>query len=210
MITMTKEIMSNLIKQASAIKTDIIFIRCDGLVLGTDPYFSYLKTMQLPTTFDFQMCYISNDMNKFMKAMNEDVAISHFNFEKDNTILKSNDGPYMYINNPFNIFNIEQMCLRLNNYFNNPISYQNLDIRLEEDFENLSQLKSTEGMGMYKIQTENGKYILSVFKSLLSLTKKDKVELTIKDIDNVRFLSHFKITKSKTVEINVYIQNMIK
>lgn len=182
-----------LIEFAKVLKSEIVYI-IGNMIYGTDSSFTYLKQVEYENVLGITLCYVQHDMNNFIKASTLDIVY-------ENGILYSNveqidvTNP-VYANNMNNLFNAVNMISL------NPVVYHMDNIRGTEDFEYGIALKSTQGIYMYKINEE---YILSIFKNLLPINKKDSVSVTIRDIDNYRFISRFIISKPKKVTIQVDI-----
>ncbi len=179
-------------KYAKNLKADIVFIT-ENTIYGTDSSFSYLKTLSFINDINLNIIYIQKDMNNFIK-------------ESTNTILYSNNmiqsgTQNMIVNIPTYVMNFTELVDRVNHLLNFKHNLILDDIRGQEEFENLINLKSSQGMGLFRI---NG-YILTLFKNLLPVNKKDKVALSIRDIAEDRFLATFTVMKPKNVNISIFI-----
>ena len=182
-----------LIEFAKVLKSEIIYI-IGNMIYGTDSNFTYLKQVEYENVLEITLCYVQHDMNNFIKASTLDIVY-------ENGMLYSNV-EQIDVTNPIYANNINKLFNAVNMVSLNPIVYHMDNIRGIEDFEYGIALKSTQGIYMYKINEE---YILSIFKNLLPINKKDSVSITIRDIDNYRFISRFIIFKPKKVTIQVDI-----
>lgn len=182
-----------IIEYGKKLKSDIIYIN-NNIIYGTDTSFSYLKTLSVKNDIGLNILYIQKDMNNFIKDSTDTIIYS------DNTIQSVTS--YMVVNNPNYIVRFTNLIDQVQYLLN---FEQNLiigDVREYKGFESLINLKSTQGMGLFKAEG----YILTLFKNLLPINKNDRVGLTIRDISEDRFLATFSIMKSK--DINVFVNIM--
>lgn len=182
-----------LIEFAKVLKSDIVYV-IGNMIYGTDSSFTYLKQVEYENTLGISLCYVQHDMNNFIKASTLDIVY-------ENGMLYSNV-EQIDVTNPVYANNINNLFNAINMISTNPVVHHIDNIRGVEDFECGISLKSTQGIFMYKFNEE---YILSIFKNLLPVNKKDAVSITIRDIDNYRFISRFIISKPKKVNIQVDI-----
>jgi hypothetical protein len=61
-------------------------------------------------------------------------------------------------------------------------------------------LKKKDGIIKY---IHNNKFLITIFQGLLTVSKSDKIYLTIHEYDNVSFVAHFEVVKKKFV-VNVF------
>lgn len=181
-----------IIEYGKNLKSDIVYIN-GNIIYGTDSSFSYLKTLSLENDIGLNIIYIQKDMNNFIKDSTDTIIYS-------NNIIQSST-EYMIVNIPNYIMKFTNLIDRVQNLLNFEQSLLIDDIRGYTGFESLINLKSTQGMGLFKVEG----YILTLFKNLLPINKKDKVGLSIRNISEDRFLATFSIMKPKNVNIFVNI-----
>lgn len=183
-----------LIEFAKVLKSDIVYIS-GNIIYGTDEGFTYLKQIEFINTLNVTMCYKQSDMNNFIKLATLDIEYSN------NTLYSNIESVQVY--NEVYIKSILRLYTAINEIIFNNIPKINVEnVRDSNEFEQAIALKSSQGIGMYRVNEE---YVLAIFKSLLPINKKDKVSLLITDVDNYRFLSRFTISKPKNINILVDI-----
>ena len=183
-----------IIEIAKLLKSDIIYI-IGNTIYGTDSNFTYLKQMTFENTVGINICYEQKLMNDFIKLCTNTITL-------ENNSLMSNI-EVLYINNENHIRNIVNLNNKINQIVLN--NYNNLNVdnaRDNQEFENAISLKTAQGIGLYRVSEE---YILSIFKGLLPINKKDKTSLSIYDVDYNRFLTRFVISKPKNKVIIVNV-----
>lgn len=183
-----------IIEIAKLLKSDIIYI-IGNTIYGTDSNFTYLKQMTFENTLGINICYEQKLMNDFIKLCTNTITL-------ENNSLMSNI-EVLYVNNENHIRNIVNLNNKINQIVLN--NYNNLNVdnaRDNQEFENAISLKTAQGIGLYRISEE---YILSIFKGLLPINKKDKTSLSIYDVDYNRFLTRFVISKPKNKVIIVNV-----
>lgn len=184
----------DVVETAKSLKADIIYIK-GNTIYGVDDNFTYLKQMTFDNILGLEICYNQKLMNDFMKVCTNDIVI------QDNSILSNIET--LYINNQNYIKNILTLNNKINNILLSNINIMNIDtVRGNEQFESAISLKTSQGIGLYKV---NEQYIMSIFKGLLPINKPDKVSLSIYDVDNTRFLTRFVISKPKNKAIIVNV-----
>lgn len=77
-----------------------------------------------------------------------------------------------------------------------PVVYKCLED--DEDFKEVSSLKSKEGMKFYRVDN----FVMSIFYGLLKINKGDTVTIGIYEVDDMSFLSMFIINKKKFNIVN--------
>jgi len=194
---LNKQQLKELITEAKKIKSDIIYIRPDGNIYGTDINFFHLKS-STTSILGFELCYLSKDMDAFIKNI-DDIAVEKIIINGINMIAEN--GAVVQVLNPFSINEINNKIIRLSYMINNPIIYTNESLQEDDVFQSIISLKTSDGSTIYKIDYI---YMMSVFKTLLPINKGDKVLLNIIDIGQERFLSNFTVVKKKNVIINIY------
>ena len=151
--------------------------------------------MTFENTLGINICYEQKLMNDFIKLCTNTITL-------ENNSLMSNI-EVLYVNNENHIRNIVNLNNKINQIVLN--NYNNLNVdnaRDNQEFENAISLKTAQGIGLYRISEE---YILSIFKGLLPINKKDKTSLSIYDVDYNRFLTRFVISKPKNKVIIVNV-----
>lgn len=183
-----------IIEYAKCLKADIVYIT-GNYIYGTDISFSYFKHTIFNNDLNLNICYIQKDMNNFIKESTDTIYIDN-NYIMSNTVS-------LPINNPIYINEFNRLIHRINdiNSTNNPVLFID-DIRSNEQFEDSINLKSSQGIGLCRINEE---YIITLFKNLLPINKKDKVSLEIRDLLYNRFMSRFIISKPKNINIIIDI-----
>lgn len=183
------------------IKKDIIRINAN-VIMGTDLLFNSLSVICTDMTFcDYSESYIyrKNELAAFLKKSN--------NVEFKHDVLQNENGETFSLYNEYidsEIRNMYKNCLEVEK---NKILYQDLDIRNDIEFEKCIQLKSADGIRMYKIQNTFGlKFIISIFNGMLPVNKGDKVSLNIYDMGPYFYLCKFTVYKKKNVAIDCYYQ----
>lgn len=183
-----------IIEIAKLLKSDIIYI-IGNTIYGTDSNFTYLKQMTFENTLGINICYEQKLMNDFIKLCTNTITL-------ENNSLMSNI-EVLHINNQNHIRNIVELDNKINQIVLNNHNSMNVDnARDNEEFENAISLKTAQGIGLYRVSEE---YILSIFKGLLPINKKDKTSLSIYDVDYNRFLTRFVISKPKNKVIIVNV-----
>ena len=182
-----------LIEFAKVLKSDIIYI-VGNMIYGTDLNFTYLKQVEYENTLGITLCYKQHDMNNFIKASTLDIVY-------ENGLLCSNIEK-IDILNPVLANNMNNLFNAINNLSIQPVVHHIDNVRGVDEFEYAIALKSSQGISMYRISEQ---YILTLFKNLLPINKKDTVSLSIRDVDDYRFISRFIISKPKKVTIQVDI-----
>lgn len=184
----------DMIEYAKCLKADIVYIY-GNYIYGTDIGFSYLKQTMFNNELNLNICYIQKDMNNFMKEAT-DTIIFNSNMIASNTCVLS-------VNNPIHINSFNRLSTNVNEInFSTQPSLVIDDIRSNNEFEDSINLKASQGIGLCKVNEE---YIITLFKNLLPINKKDKVSLEIRDLVSDRFMSRFTINKPKNVSIMVDI-----
>ncbi len=175
---------------AKTLKCEIIKIS-NNCIYGTDCNFAHLKTI-----IDLDKLDIDLDIIFYIKDLAD--------LLKNNEFI--NDSQSIYIFNHLQIhyeFLDSFNKLIENVYFYSihiPTSYNNKDLKSNEDFIKINEMKSADGIGLLKLSND---YILTMFTGMLPVNKNDKLELLIKDIDEYRYLTEFIIDKKK-FKINAY------
>ena len=182
-----------IIEEAKVLKADIVFIS-GNTIYGTDSDFNYLKRTEFINDINLEIVYVQKDMVKFLKDATDTIIINDI-------VIQSNMINMLYVNNPTH----QLRFMRLINKVNELYSYNDTlfidNIRANNKFEEAINLKSTQGMKLCIVDN----YIISLFKNLLPINKKDVVSLSIKDISDTTFLSTFIIKKSASTSILVDI-----
>lgn len=183
-----------IIEIAKLLKSDIIYI-IGNTIFGTDSNFTYLKQMTFENTLGINICYEQKLMNDFIKLCTNTITL-------ENNSLMSNI-EVLYVNNENHIRNIVNLNNKINQIVLNNHNSMNVDnARDNQEFENAISLKTAQGIGLYRVSED---YILSIFKGLLPINKKDKTSLSIYDVDYNRFLTRFVISKPKNKVIIVNV-----
>lgn len=183
------------LKIAKSMKRSIMYIT-RNYILGADESFSTLSLVTLE--------------NDVIEDLSRDIAISGFLTDDTREKFISSDpvhwfnyyekvGEGVYIDRfPEAKYKVAILALyRKCTEFDNtsvPIFY-NANVRLDNQFEQVNELKSADGMDYYRIN--NNTIQLSTFASLHPLTKTDKMSLECKQIDSYSFLAKFIIDKKK-------------
>lgn len=182
-----------IIEYGKNLKSDIVFIQ-GNTIYGADSGFNYLKSISFENDINLTIIYEQKKMNDLMKVSTDTIVY------KDNIVQSGTD--FLYVNIPtyyskfLGLIDRVDSLLRFNN---TTLTVDNL--RGQEEFENLINLKTSQGMGLFRV----GEYILTIFKNLIPVNKKDIVRLDIKDLYDGRFLSTFTIIKPKNIIITVNI-----
>lgn len=183
-----------IIEIAKLLKSDIIYI-IGNTIFGTDSNFTYLKQMTFENTLGINICYEQKLMNDFIKLCTNTITL-------ENNSLMSNI-EVLCVNNENHIRNIVNLNNKINQIVLNNHNTMNVDnARDNQEFENAISLKTAQGIGLYRVSED---YILSIFKGLLPINKKDKTSLSIYDVDYNRFLTRFVISKPKNKVIIVNV-----
>lgn len=190
-------IVLDLIDKGKILKDEVICIN-NNKIMGSDKYFNYLTVTSVDTN-TVNINYSQSEMNTFLK-------------ENQKNILQINDDTLYTPNSKFklNISNVNRTFDKLYNAYldlcNSDIKFYIENVR-DEQFESAISKKTSEGISLYKIDKE---YVLTIFKGLLPVNKKDKVSLKIYDNKYIKdiFIANFIIDKGKGVIINVYLSYM--
>jgi len=145
------------------------------------------------------MIYNNNDMREFIKPF---TIVDTIFIEGD--YIKSNLGSFICIMDRDNLFRIHNTIENIEGMISSfSLDYNCENLKDDDVFNQLLECKSGDGVGLYKIDK---RFILSIYKNMLPLNKKDTVSLNIYDINpKLYFLSRFVVKKPKNIIINVYI-----
>lgn len=182
-------------------KKDIMRINAN-VIMGTDSTFNSLSVICTDMAFcDYSESFIygKNELTAFLKKSN--------NPEFKYNVLENENEEIFPLYNTFIDSEIRSMYKNCLEVEKNAILYQDLDIRNDIEFEKCIQLKSADGIKMYKIQNTFGlKFIISIFNGMLPVNKGDKVSLNIYDMGAYFYLCKFTVYKKKNVVIDCYYQ----
>lgn len=164
-------------------KCDIFHIYKD-MIIGTDKEYTTLTEVILDTKttkpYEIDKDSINNIVDSLKLLVDEEINIEIY-FNEFST--KS-----------YSITNLESIYLGIA-LLRIPSMYIE-DLRSNNDFIDIIEKKSVEGASMLKL---NKKFIITIFKGLLPINKKDKVSLEIYEIDNYKFLAKYIINKGKFI-----------
>lgn len=96
----------------------------------------------------------------------------------------------------------ESPNIKLNYVLNNNPIYSNDNLRDDEYFNTILSYKVIDGASLFII---DNKYPMTIYGSLLNVNKSDTVKLDIYPIDDISFLSVFRVNKKKFI-IETYIR----
>lgn len=200
---MTLGELESLIEQTKFIKSDIVYIKGNELY-GFDIQLVIMKKSQLPFTInnylvlnikewiglfkELKKCKISYE-NKVINMNHDHISFKNKNyFYKSNYIIRTIEDK---IRNRISVL-----------YTDCKVSISNL--REDKNFDPIldKNLKSDDGVIMYRKQG----YCISLYKTLLGITAKDEISLSIYDIPNTMyFLSVFRLLPKKNPPIDIFI-----
>ena len=199
--------LANIYNEAKQLKCSIIVV-CGGKIMGTDESMSIFRDMQI-NDLSIQLAYDQSEVQKLLEWCEENIKqwedIDILDDVQFMEYLKINDTVIrlpkkFYIRIPFYHGRIMQSFSNIAQILMKPPELYLDDVRTDPKFEEIMNYKAGDGVYFYRT---NG-YTLTLYKTLLSITKKDKIALSIYD-NGLSFLAKYSVIKSKTVTINHYV-----
>lgn len=185
----TIDALMELCEYVKAFKCDIILVRSNKTMFGTDTNFTHLRALRTQLNNEFpDIIFHSRDLSDFMKILQFTTETSEIDISKFITI------HYEYKD----IF--DNLIKTVFHHVFRIISFYNEDLKNNDNFNTIMAMKAADGVGLLKLSE---RYILTLYNGLLPVNKSDRVDLYIRDIDDYRYLANFMITKKK-FSIDVY------
>lgn len=197
---MNLEQLANIHEQAKKLKCAVIVV-CGNNILGTDEQMATFTNMIINNELNVQLAYDSSEMDKILAQ--KDVLIEAMKEHQeipDDLEYFEIDGVRRYIRVPFFFANVMKSNANLQQLMLKPPDVLIDNVREDPNFEAIGSYKASDGVYFYRT---NG-YTLSIYKSLLSITKNDKIKLEIYNHGS-KFLAKFIVEKNKKITINHYV-----
>ena len=201
--------LTSIYQTAKNLKCAIIVIS-SGKIMGTDETLSIYREMEIQD-LSIDLAYEEKKMKELLDYCTEHMLeYKDMEIPDDIQYLDLGGNKY-YIRIPFYKGKLIQSSMNIQERVSNSPVFVNNDIRTDPEFERITEFKAGDGVYFYRT---NG-YVLALYKTLLSITKKDKIALEIypiyryeeekKGYVEYAFIAKFLADKGKGCIITHYI-----
>lgn len=192
----TKESLIVAFEKAKILKSDIILISYNK-IYGSNKEYTIIEEYDSDINFGFQLSYLSKDMAKFIKYINDN----------PNGTLICNETNLIYqdssiiINNSFGIWKIESLYQIFSMHCNQNSLLKSIDNLYEYMGEDNPYTKKTSEKSVVKIDS----FVSVIYGKILPSNKSDRVSLDIFRMFDNTLIYRYIIDKKKKGKVIVYM-----